>query len=345
MPKAKKLASGSWTCRVYDHTEIIDGKERIIQKRFTVSDPSPEGRRKCERMAAEWAASHRKKAYTLTVNDVISRCLEAKKDILSPSTLRAYLGLQKNAYSSIGSIRIDQLTNERLQRWADGYARTHSPKTCRNAYGLLISAVTMFSPSSVFRVNLPASRPVQYVTPSDEDIKRLLEEVKGTNLEKAILLAAFGTLRAGEVCALTVDDIDGNTVHVNKSMVMLPGGGMRIKTTKNATSTRDVEYPPEVIRILKRSKGRIVPHRPSDLSSMLSRAQKRAGVPHFRFHDLRAYSASIMHALGVPDVYIMRRGGWKTDATLKKVYRRSIEEEERRNIDKINAHYSQILKS
>ena len=46
----------------------------------------------------------------------------------------------------------------------------------------------------------------------------------------------------------------------------------------------------------------------------------------FRFHDLRRYSASIMHAIGDPDQYIMERGGWKSDKVLKQVYRGTLNE-------------------
>ena len=30
MPKAKKLASGSWRCQVVDHYEVVDGKRKEI---------------------------------------------------------------------------------------------------------------------------------------------------------------------------------------------------------------------------------------------------------------------------------------------------------------------------
>jgi len=48
-------------------------------------------------------------------------------------------------------------------------------------------------------------------------------------------------------------------------------------------------------------------------------------LPRFRFHDLRHYQASILHAMGVPDKYIMERGGWKTDSTLKNIYQHTMD--------------------
>lgn len=36
---------------------------------------------------------------------------------------------------------------------------------------------------------------------------------------------------------------------------------------------------------------------------------KQAGPNHFRFHDVRHYSASIQHALEIPDAYIMEHSG------------------------------------
>lgn len=52
---------------------------------------------------------------------------------------------------------------------------------------------------------------------------------------------------------------------------------------------------------------------------------------------------SIMHALNIPDQYIMKRGGWKSDKVLKKVYRGTIESEEKKFTDKINEHFTQIM--
>ena len=60
----------------------------------------------------------------------------------------------------------------------------------------------------------------------------------------------------------------------------------------------------------------------------------------FRFHDLRHYSASSMHASGILDQYIMARGGWKTDTVLKAVYRNVINDEQKKFTDKIKSHFT-----
>ncbi len=62
-------------------------------------------------------------------------------------------------------------------------------------------------------------RPDIYV-PSDAEIKQLLSSVAGTDMELPVLLAAFGPMRRGEICALSSEDISGNIVHVCKNMVI-----------------------------------------------------------------------------------------------------------------------------
>ena len=49
-----------------------------------------------------------------------------------------------------------------------------------------------------------------------------------------------------------------------------------------------------------------------------------------------------MHAIGVPDQYIMQRGGWATDGVMKKVYRDTIDEQTIKMNQKINQHFSEF---
>ncbi|MBR0090420.1 MAG: site-specific integrase, partial [Lachnospiraceae bacterium] len=59
-----------------------------------------------------------------------------------------------------------------------------------------------------------------------------------------------------------------------------------------------------------------------------------------RFHDLRHYSASILHAIGVPDQYIMERGGWSDDRVLKAVYRNTLDDQSKAFTKKANDYFS-----
>ena len=49
-----------------------------------------------------------------------------------------------------------------------------------------------------------------------------------------------------------------------------------------------------------------------------------------------------MHAIGVPDAYIMQRGGWVSDGTLKQIYRGSMDDYQRQFTDVILSHFDRI---
>lgn len=50
-----------------------------------------------------------------------------------------------------------------------------------------------------------------------------------------------------------------------------------------------------------------------------------------------------MHAIGVPDKYILDRGGWETDHVLKAVYRNSIDIEAEKQNQKINQYFTEMM--
>jgi len=330
MPKAKKLPSGSWRCRVYVGDEYIDGKRKQIIESVTVEDPSEDGRIKCERLARQLEKSARSSTKDTTVQDALNLYIAKRKRTKSVSTISGYQSLAKNAYSDLLAMPVRMLRADRVQMWMDDYALTHTPKTCRNAYALLAGAVHAVDPSADLTVELPEKEPAQYYTPTDQDIADLLAAADPV-MQKAILLAAYGTLRNGEVCALTYGDISGNKISITKDYRWdTDRQEYVLGACKNPQSRRMVIFPPEIIDRLTDSESkrgdRLVPLNPRALSAKFDRLRKRLGLEQLRFHDLRAYAASFRHALGVPDQYIMADGGWKTDAVLKRVYRRAMED-------------------
>lgn len=336
MKPATQLPSGSWRVQVYLYKDA-DGKRHY--KSFTA--PTAD---EAEYAALEWKlGKSNEESEDITVYNAITKYIESKKNVLSQSTIRSYDGMQRNYFKGpFGNQKLCRLNSTIVQIWISDLSVKVSPKTVRNAHALLTSSLDMFAPDLKLKTTLPAKKKPELYTPSDDDIKRLLNYIKGRELEIAVLLAAFGPLRRGEICALTSDDIKGNIVSVNKSMVKGPDKQWYIKQPKTYGSYRSVEFPDFVIDRIKGIDGRIVKCTPDHITNRFSRAIVFSKSPHFRFHDLRHYAASIMHAIGVPDQYILQRGGWKTDGVMKSIYRNTIDAESVKQNKKILEHFDNM---
>ncbi|MCR4671944.1 MAG: site-specific integrase [Lachnospiraceae bacterium] len=344
MPKAKKTSAGTYRCQVVDHYEYYFDEAGKKHRRTRMKSFTAPTKREAEFIASQYTSLRdRTRLGELTVAEAIHAYITAKKNVLSPSTLRGYEILERNAFKTVSAIPTKRITQNDIQMWVNEYARTHSPKTCANAHGLLVSALAMYEPNLIIRTKLPQAIAPDLYTPTDDDIKKLIDYVKGTELEKAVLLAAFGTMRRGEIFGLQDTDISGNIITIRRTRVRGPEGIVVRETAKNDTSLRSIVYPDFVIDRLKGRKGWLVDMNPEEVSRHFSRLLKRCGLPHFRFHDLRAYSVSIAHAMGVPDAYIQEWGGWKNDRILKQVYRRTMADKKSEYSDMLNTHFSEIV--
>lgn len=320
MAKAKKLPSGAWRALVYDYTDL-DGKRHY--ESFTADT-----KKEAELKAAEFAYSKKMKGRNpeMPFKEALDKYCELKSNVLSPSTLKEYKRLSEKAYQKLIKLPLKSFTPAIIQAWVNEYSADHSPKSTRNAHGLLSAVLDTFAPELHFKSTLPQKVKKELYVPSDSDIQEILKyfSCKDKDMELAVYLAAFGTLRRSEICALSATDVKGNIISVNKALVS-NGSEWILKTTKTVSSTRLIEMPDFVIKKCPRS-GNLVNLNPNQVTSRFERALDHLSIPHFRFHDLRHYAASIMHAIGIPDQYIMQRGGWSSDHTLKAIYRGTIEE-------------------
>ena len=336
--KKNTLPSGNVRIQVYDYTDL-EGKKHY--KSFTAPT-----KKLAKMAAAEWKAAKEDKRIipqNMTIYEAAERYIAIKKPSISPSTVVGYEKIKRNYLNGkFGCLRLPDIDSFTVQVWVSDLAARLSPKSVRNAYGLLAAVLDMFAPGLRLKVTLPAARRPDLYGPNDEDIKKLLQSIQGTELEKAVLLAAFAPLRRGEISALDATCIKGNTVTVKASMVLDENKIWVIKQPKTGSSYRTVEMPAFVMEKIATKKGRVVNLTPNQITQQFGRKLKQLDVPHFRFHDLRHYAASIMHAIGIPDQYILQRGGWASDNIMKSVYRNVIDLESARQNKAINSHFEKL---
>lgn len=310
-PKSKK-----WNAVVFSHKDP-DGKRHY--KSITANS-----KREWKRKEAEFIALRKgRSSEDMTVRECVEQYIKSREGVLSPSTIRGYRADQKQI-APLEDIFVSRIDSSDIQFFVSQLSRRLSPKSVRNIYSLLISSIGLVD-ERAFRVTLPAKIPVMYNTPTDADVQRLLDAAEPA-LKLCIALAACGTLRRGEICGLEYSDVlhDFSAVFVHRSVVKGADGKWYTKESpKTSGSVRRVILPEEVIKMIGIGEGRIYPHTPDYITHRFCRVRDSVGLK-CRFHDLRHYAASVMHAIGVPDKYIMERGGWSDDRVLKAVYQNTL---------------------
>ena len=341
MSKPKKLPSGNWRARAYAGRDPVTGKQIFVS--FTA-----ETKEEAAMKASEFAArkKERSRVTNLTVTDAIERYISAKKPVLSASTIRGYKGMQRNYYAEIGPKKVYSLTTEDMQLFISNLTLKVSPKTVSNAYGLLSASVALFRPDAVFRVTLPAKHKKRSESPSDAQIIQLYGEAD-TELQKCIALAAFGSMRRGEICALKHKDVNGLIAYVHADMIRDENNNFVYKDIpKTSESNRFVRLPAEVVNLLGDGleDGFIIGINPEIVTQRFIRLRDRLELPDIRFHDLRHYYASIGPVLGIPDTYMSAFGGWRPDSpVMKQVYQNRIADVSTSYAETMSNHFSKLI--
>ena len=153
MSDAKKQSNGKWRNQLYVGR---DENGKRIYESFT-ADTKKEANALAAARARELEMHGRKqqKPCEMTVGEAIDKYIEDRDAVLQPKTIREYKGMRRNRFPAIMGIRIKDLTEADVQRAVNAEARRASPKSIRNAYGLLSSALTAVDSDIRFRVNLP----------------------------------------------------------------------------------------------------------------------------------------------------------------------------------------------
>lgn len=324
--------AGRWTARVSAKTAAGTKRRRFYG----------ETRKDVQRQAEAWIAEVTRCASDLTVAGAVESFIRARHAVLSPSTIKAYQANYKNHLAAIRT-PLATFSNAEAQVFISRLAADHSPKTVRNVWTLLSASVCFFDPGRAFSVHLPQRVKPDIFCPDDTLMRQVFAAVAGTELEIPVMLAAMIPARRSEICALTARDVRGRQITISKALVEGPDG-LVVKAPKTRAGYRLVTIPKDVAQLLP-SSGPLTQLTPRQISNRFRVILRQNGIPHFSFHALRHYGASVMLSMGIPLKEVQRRGGWESPEVLQQIYSHALLDQIPAADARIADHFGSLINS
>ena len=335
MATPRKLPSGKWRVQVYD---------RETRKRVSFTADT---QRKANLLAIEWQETKQESIRRgITIGDAVDKYIDGRDGVLSPTTIQAYRRMSRDYISPLmRNVPLKNLTRQMVQetimelsnKISDRTGRPISPKTIHNFHGMLVSALKEADPDLRIDTSLPKIQKKFIELPPVEDVIRA---VKGTDVELPALLAMWLSLSMSEIRGIKVDAIKDGVLTIRESVVDVNNIAVHKDATKAYDRTRRLAIPKYIMGLIQRTdayklgEGYVETRSGNAVTARFRRVLKAADVPYMTFHQLRHMNASVMAALGIPNLYAQERGGWSTDHTLKRVYQHTFSDE-RMKVDRI----------
>ena len=314
-PKPVELPSGSWRCQV-----MVDGR------RISVVDDDPEIAHTKALAIKTGMLEDKVREERITLDEAITRYIRAGDGSLSPTTIRGYETMRRHRFQELMGRDVHTLTRLDIQRAVSNEAKKVSPKTVKNAYGLLTAVLKDYS-VDVSGVKLPQRIKKQKKYLTVEEVVKLIDAAVGDLCELPIVMAAWLGMRRSEICGLCWDcvDLNAGTVEVRRAMVPDKNNKWVIKEyPKNEGSQRVVGCPDYIMEKLRGmyhgQNGRVFRVHPDTVLRHVHNICQKAGITDTTVHGLRHANAAIMIMLNVVDRYAMARNGWTSDYTFKQIY-------------------------
>lgn len=294
-------------------------------------------------MAVEWLNGKKEAKIKASpaVGELIDEYIENKKHILSPSTIDGYKRIKENSLKELCGYMISDLNQAAVQKHFNKLAMSKSPKTVRNAHGLLISVLNVYAPELHFRTTLPQKQKKIKTFPDVEDI---LKAIKNTDIELPCLMAIWLGMRMSEIRGAKKSNIHDGILIIDEVIVTVDGEHITKKQTKTTDSTRMISIPPYIQQLINKQESEYLTVLSGQaIYKRLKRLLENNNLPHIAFHDLRHLNASTMLRLGVPDKYAMERGGWSSTNIMKSVYQHTFTDERKKIDQKIDDYFNGIF--
>lgn len=309
MPVIKEQ-NGTWTVRI---SKRVDGKRiQKVKRGF---------RTRKEASIYETAAKAEGIGSTAASFETM---LNAYLDYSEASNTSRYL---KTTFVSkhfpLRSEPINKITKEKLVEWRNALRSSGlAVRTCNRGLGYIKSVFTYASEiygmpnnSSVLKsFKLTKEDKKQMKTWSPEEFNKFIEQVPEGYYKAFFTFQYWCGTRRGEGMAVCKDDIDGNVVHIWRSIKHYKNGFLPLKTD---TSERYITLDKKTYEYLKPYIENACPfvfggRRSLPISNIqreFTRATEASGVKPIRLHDLRHSHASYLLGNNVPPVAVRDRLG------------------------------------
>ena len=238
----------------------------------------------------------------------------AQRPGLRPRTVEIYRGLlRRNVAPYLGGVPLGKIDTPMIRDWRarlldQGISVSETAKAYRFLRAVLMTAADdRIIPRNPCRVRgAGEEKPEERPTLTVRQVYELADRMPGDSHRVLVLLAAFASLRWGEVTALRRCDIDiqARTVTIARQHVQLDKGGVVVTVSKSKASQRTVVIPAAILPAIRAHLDGCVGQSPDSLvftgsrGGVLRRSNFRRavkwskvveviGVPGLHFHDLR----------------------------------------------------------
>lgn len=250
---------------------------------------------------------------------------------LMPTTQDLYRQLLRLHLAPIfGAWDLDEITAPRVRAWRTEMLATGKKVTTAKAYRLLKAVLATAVDDELISRNPCRIKGAGQESSPERSVATIeqvyeLAELVGNRWRAMVLLAAFTTLRPEELAALRRSDVNvvARTVRVREAAPELNGRRL-VAEPKTQAGKRTVTIPAAIIPDVRLhlelyaqrgtdgllfvgEKG--APFRRSSFGRIWRKARKKAGLPHFRFYDLRHTGNTLAAATGASLKELMARMG------------------------------------
>ncbi len=277
----------------------------------------------------------------ITVRELYDDYMAAKKQsVRATSWDKSRNVLETHILPRIGSVRLEHLTPQRLQKWKNDVGELELALTTkRNVYKELNSMLNWAVKLERIRRNplksvgtfqdvyfeKPAEKLKYYTAEQYKEFSAVARESGDWPYYVFFSIAFYTGMRKGEINALKWSDIEGTTLHVRRSIAQKLKGGDIETPPKNKSSYRDLQIPLPLMEILHTHKQRQQKDsrftedyrvcggssvlRDSSIENKNKAYSAAAGLPHIRIHDFRHTHASLLVNEGISIQEVARRLG------------------------------------